>query len=71
MSFARLNQRFSDWALRQTIAALDRLGRDDEGQDLMEYVLIGGVIVVLIVGAVWRYGGRLLQLWNRMIQGMR
>ena len=71
MLFELINQRFADWALRQTIAALDRLGQDDEGQDLMEYVLIAGVVAALLVAAVWRYGGRLLQLWNRMTQMLR
>ena len=45
---------------------LVRFIHEDEGQDLIEYALLGGIITVLVVGAITAIGGRVLVLFTTL-----
>lgn len=39
-------------------------GRDDSGQDLAEYAILGTLIAVVLVGALTLFGNQLGAIWN-------
>ena len=45
---------------------LSRFVREDEGQDLIEYALLGGIITVLVAGAITAIGNRVLVLFTSL-----
>lgn len=47
---------------------ISRLLRDEEGQDVIEYVLIAAAISVIAIPIVPQIGTRLTQVWNA-VQG--
>jgi Flp pilus assembly pilin Flp len=50
---------------------LMRFLKDDEGQDLSEYVAILGAVAVVAAAVVYRYRDRLMQMWNNAIANLR
>ena len=46
---------------------LERLLRGEEGQDLLEYVLIGVIIIGGVVALLYAFRGRLADLWQQLI----
>ena len=45
---------------------LARFTREDGGQDLIEYALLGGIIVVLTAGIITTIGNRVLVLFTSL-----
>ncbi len=43
---------------------LRKLWNEDEGQDLVEYALIAGLIAVVCVGAITLAGGSVSTIWT-------
>jgi pilus assembly protein Flp/PilA len=43
-----------------------RFMRDDEGQDLIEYGLLAGIITVAVVGAISAIAGRVQSLFSNL-----
>jgi pilus assembly protein Flp/PilA len=55
--------------MHQVIAAVGRLVRHDEGQDLLEYGLLAVLIAILAIGAVSTLGNTIyLMFWNNIAQ---
>ena len=48
------------------VALLSRLIREDEGQDMVEYALILGLISIIAVGAVTATGLSIQTIWNNV-----
>ena len=47
---------------------IERFVKEDEGQDLIEYAMVGGLVALAVVGAVTTFRGELIALYGR-IQG--
>ncbi len=45
---------------------LRRLFKDEEGQGLIEYVLIVGLIALVAVAAILAAGGHIGNIWNKV-----
>ena len=41
-----------------------------EGQDFLEYVIIGGVVATAVIALVIRYGEKLRQWWEKLTNSM-
>jgi len=67
---ANANQRFADALLNFFIRILDKAQEDEEGQDFLEYAVIGGVIAAAVIGLVYRYGAKLAQWWHKLLSHM-
>lgn len=46
--------------------ALRTLWRDDEGQDLIEYALIGGLVALVAVAAITTSGQQVNRIWGNI-----
>ena len=46
------------------VAFLNRLVREEEGQDMVEYALILGLVSIVAVGAVTATGGSVSKIWD-------
>ena len=44
--------------------AIQRFIKDDNGGEIMEYVLIAGLIIVACITVVGAFGGKVLARWN-------
>jgi len=55
--------------MQQVLAAVGRLVRRDEGQDLLEYGLLAVLIAILAIGAVSTLGNTIYTMfWNNIAQ---
>ena len=45
---------------------LGRFVREDEGQDLIEYALLGGIITAVVTGAITSIGGKVLGYFQNL-----
>jgi Flp pilus assembly pilin Flp len=50
--------------LLNIIALYRALGRNDKGQDLIEYALLAGLISIVAVGAITLAGGEVNEIWG-------
>ena len=48
------------------VNALRTLWRDDEGQDLIEYALIGGLVALVAVAAITTSGQQVNRIWTNI-----
>jgi Flp pilus assembly pilin Flp len=48
------------------VNALHALWRDDEGQDLIEYALIGGLVALVAVAAITTSGKEVNRIWTNI-----
>lgn len=48
---------------------IKRFLRDQAGGEVMEYVLIAGLIIVACIAAVAAFGGKVLARWNSVNSG--
>ena len=48
------------------VAFLHRLVREEEGQDMVEYALILGLISIIAVAAVTTTGGQIKIIWDKV-----
>lgn len=48
----------------------DRLGRDERGASAVEYAILIGVIVVVVVAAVWIFGEDLKTFFGGMLDNV-
>ena len=46
-----------------------RLARDEGGGEILEYVLIAGLIIVAAIGVIAAFGNRVLDRWSTVING--
>ena len=46
-----------------------RLARDEDGGEILEYVLIAGLIIVAAIGVIAAFGSRVLTRWSTVING--
>jgi Flp pilus assembly pilin Flp len=44
-----------------------RLVQDDQGQDLIEYALLGGFISIVAIAALTLLGPQIVILWNKIL----
>ena len=56
--------------MKRTSTLLRRLVGDDRGGEVMEYVLIAGLIVVATVVVIGAVGTKVLARWNTVNTGM-
>lgn len=49
---------------------LQRFLRDDSGGEIMEYVLIAGLIIVACIAVIGAFGGKVLARWNSVNSGL-
>jgi Flp pilus assembly pilin Flp len=55
--------------MQHVLAAVGRLVRQDEGQDLLEYGLLAVLIAIIAIGAVMTVGNTINTLfWNNIAQ---
>jgi pilus assembly protein Flp/PilA len=55
---------------RRAAKLLRRLVRDDHGGEVLEYVLIAGLIVVATIVVIGSVGTKVLARWNTVNNGM-
>jgi len=53
------------------IARFRALLRDDEGQDLIEYALLAGLIALVAVGAITTAGTEVNAIWDDITQALQ
>lgn len=53
----------------QTFVA-DRLGREERGASAVEYAILVGVIVVVVVAALWIFGDQLSEFFGGIFDGV-
>ncbi len=49
---------------------IQRFLHDEAGGEIMEYVLIGGLIIVGCIVAITAFGGKVLARWNSVNTGL-
>ncbi len=49
---------------------LKQLFRDESGGEIMEYVLIAGLIIVGCIAVIGAFGGKVLARWNSVNSGL-
>lgn len=49
---------------------LRKLASDDRGGEIIEYALIGGLIVIGAIAAITAIGGKVLARWNTIQNSM-
>lgn len=49
---------------------LQRLRREEDGQDLLEYALIAGLISLTLVAVILGFGNSVLSLWDAVEAGV-
>lgn len=49
---------------------LVKLGKDEQGGEVLEYALIAGLIVVAAIGVIGAVGGKVLARWSALDEGM-
>ncbi len=49
---------------------LKQLARDEQGGEVMEYVLILGLIVVVAISLIAAFGNHVVARWNAVDEGM-
>jgi pilus assembly protein Flp/PilA len=55
--------------MEHVFAAVGRLAKDDNGQDLLEYGLLAVLIAIVALGAVMTVGNTIQQVfWNNIAQ---
>ena len=55
--------------MQQVLAAVGRLVKQDDGQDLLEYGLLAVLIAIVALGAVMTVGNTINQIfWNNIAQ---
>lgn len=47
-----------------------KLGKDEQGGEVLEYALIAGLIVVAAIGIIGAVGGKVLARWTSLNNGM-
>ena len=52
--------------MKNLITRLQSLVRRDEGQDLIEYALLAGLITTAVVATITLVGGRVLELFTAL-----
>lgn len=45
---------------------IGRFVKEDQGQDLIEYAMVGGLVALAVVGAVTAFQGELSALYDRI-----
>ena len=58
---------YADIAIKRFMERLS----ESEGQTLAEYALIAGVILAIVAGLVYKFGGNVAQLWHKAIKATR
>jgi pilus assembly protein Flp/PilA len=53
------------------IARFRALLRDDEGQDLIEYALLAGLIALVAVGAITTAGTEVDAIWDNIVTALQ
>jgi pilus assembly protein Flp/PilA len=53
------------------ITRLRALVRDDQGQDLIEYALLAGLIALVAVGALQLAGAEVQNIWNDIVAALQ
>lgn len=56
--------------MKRAATMLRRLARDERGGEVLEYVLIAGLIVVATVVVIGAVGTRVVARWNTVNAGM-
>jgi Flp pilus assembly pilin Flp len=56
--------------VKRATTLLRRLVRDERGGEVMEYVLIAGLIVVATIVVIGAVGTKVLARWNTVNSGM-
>jgi Flp pilus assembly pilin Flp len=47
-----------------------RLGRDEQGGEVLEYALVAGLIVIAAIATIASVGGKVLARWNSLNSSM-
>lgn len=47
-----------------------RLANDDQGGEVLEYALVGGLIVVAAIAVIGAVGSKVLARWNALDAGL-
>jgi Flp pilus assembly pilin Flp len=50
--------------MKRTIAGLKRLVRDEAGGEVLEYVLIAGLIIVAAIAVIGTVGAKVFARWD-------
>lgn len=59
----------TDKGLPQMRNTIRNLINDEQGGEVLEYVLIAGLIIVGCIAAVTAFGGKVLARWNSLNSG--
>ena len=65
-----ITQRNRSFTVKRAASSLRRLIRDDRGGEVLEYVLIAGLIVVATIVVIGAVGTKVLARWTTVNSGM-
>jgi Flp pilus assembly pilin Flp len=55
---------------KRTVRILDRLVRDERGGEIIEYVLIFGLIIVVLISTIAALGTKVMARWQSVNSSM-
>jgi Flp pilus assembly pilin Flp len=60
----------SEWDMKTLKSLVLRLAKDDRGGEVLEYALVGGLIVVAAIAVIGAVGTKVLARWNALDAGL-
>jgi pilus assembly protein Flp/PilA len=61
---------FREWDMKTLKNLMARLAKDDRGGEVLEYALVGGLIVVAAIAVIGAVGTKVLARWNGLNDGL-